>query len=99
MRRNEYFDYERRISRFDNDYLYWGLDGDKSAAMKIPWCYELVSADGAQYHCWIPKGLSVEAEKDLRERFKIAARRKGDPVAFSWDYIPDGATVLEDPET
>jgi len=77
--RNTYFDYDRRMSAHPLDKL-CGLD----------WTYSLVSEDGAHYHCWIPTGLSKDTQKELLEKFQKAARHKGDPVCFSYDYLPEG---------
>jgi len=73
--RNKTYDYERR-------------EGNKISGLDIPWAREIVSADGANYHCWIPTGITVEEEHTLYQLFKSAARNYGDPVSFSWDYIP-----------
>lgn len=71
-------------------YPYYKYGPDEIEGLKLPWTEELVSSEGAHYHCWIPMGLTVAQEKDLKAKFKSAARWKGDPVSFSWDYIPNG---------
>jgi hypothetical protein len=75
--RNTYFDYDRRMSTHPLDKL-GGLD----------WTYSLVSEDGAHYHCWIPSGITAEEQKEVLTKFQKAARQKGDPVCFSYDYLP-----------
>ena len=54
----------------------------------IPFTRDIVSEDGAHYHCWIPKELSTTERATAFSRFKHAARGIGDPVSFSWDLIP-----------
>jgi hypothetical protein len=78
--RNENYDFNRRLGRFDNDMI---------AGMRIPWCEEIVSVNGANYHCWISKLLTKKEQKETFDKFKRAARTKGDPVSFSWDYLPE----------
>ena len=81
MKRRTYYDYSRRISRFDHDTI---------SGLAIPWDSDIVSSQGAHYHCWIPSGLTKENQQALFEKFRKAARIKGDQVSFSWDYIPEG---------
>lgn len=78
MKRNTYYNYNRR-------------EGDKISQLDIAWTRDIVSEDGANYHCWIPLRITVQREKDLKELFKSAARNYGDPVSFSWDYAPEDA--------
>ena len=85
MKRNQNYDFYRRISLHYSDQI---------GGMNIPWNSDIVSSDGAHYHVWIPK-MNAWQETDMLERFKSAARRHGDPVSFSWDYIPkDACEVL-----
>ena len=86
--RNQYFDFNRRLSRFDNDWLNWGYKVNGEVGMQVAWDEELVSADGAHYHCWIPTNLDPDQVVEFYTKFKIAAKRKGDPVSFSWDFMP-----------
>ena len=76
------YDYSRRVSRDCGDKLY---------SLKIAYDVDIVSAQGANYHCWIPRGMTRQREVEMKEQFKRAARHKGDPVSFSWDYEPEGS--------
>jgi hypothetical protein len=75
IRRNTTFDWSRRS------------DSTHIGGMEIPWYSEIISEDGAHYHCWILRN-HVDFEDAMQEKFMRAARRHGDPVSFSWDYIP-----------
>lgn len=82
-------DYNRRASL--KGYSSWQPNGpDEIEGLKIAWDECVYSIDGAWYHCWIPKGMTRSEENELLGKFKAAARRKGDPVKFSWDYLPEG---------
>lgn len=86
MIRNKHFDYETRLSRKD-DILDWGY-----GCMDFAWTSELAGPEGAHYHVWLRRGLSKDDEQKHLREFKRAATRMGDPVSFSWDYIPKGET-------
>lgn len=87
--RNQYFDYSKRMSRFDNDFLKWGYPVNGEIGMHIPWDARLVRSSGAHYHCWVPKNFTEKQIEHTFEQFKLAAKRKGNPVSFSWDFIPE----------
>lgn len=89
MRQNKYYDYERRTSADERGY-YGNPGADHIEGLHIAYNESIASIDGAHYHCWIPKWLPKQEQKDLLEKFKRAAKRKGDPVSFSWDYLPEG---------
>lgn len=80
--RNE--DWERR----DSLHGYYKFPPGVIEELKIEYTSELASADGAIYHCWVPRGLSENKKWELIEAFRIAAHRKGDPVGFTWDWEP-----------
>jgi hypothetical protein len=90
MRRETNFDFENRLGR-----SYWNKikDGEVERLygdMNVYWTAELVSSQGAHYHFWISPAL--EFNKEARDLFlrkcEIAASMVGDPVCFSYDYIP-----------
>ena len=74
MRRCEAFDFSRRY-------------GDQIEGEPIPWTIELAGPDGAHYHFWLPRCNAIELAQ-WKVRAKRAARRKGDPVSFSFDFLP-----------
>lgn len=71
--RNENYDFSRR-------------EGDHISYMDIPWTRDIVSEDGAHYHCWIHRYAN---RIHYFNEFKKAARNHGDPISFSWNYIPE----------
>lgn len=84
MRRETHFDFSRRES-LKGYYIY---GPDQIEGLDVPWTSEIVSCDGAQYHCWVDPDLTPEQQEDLKKHFRAAASWKGDPVSFSWDFIP-----------
>lgn len=88
MKRNTFYDFYRRTSLDPRGY-YCNPGSDNIEGLSIAYDESIASIDGAHYHCWIPRGLSRTEEKELLKKFQRAARAKGDPVSFSWDYIPN----------
>ena len=82
------FSFNVRLSRHEDDWLYFGIGEDKTRALKIHWTSEIISREGAHYHCWISSGLSKKEKSALLKQFKHCCRLKGDPVKLSWDYLP-----------
>jgi hypothetical protein len=83
---NEHFDtyFDNRESKHYDD---------KMVDMKnVPWTSELASADGAHYHAWFPKCKSTQLAK-LKSKFKKETSWHGDPVSFSYSWIPEGADL------
>jgi len=78
MYRYKNYDFERR------DSLYEKMLGNG----RFEYTSELISSEGAHYHVWIPNNLAQLEEKKYREDFKRAVRNHGDPVSFSWDFLP-----------
>lgn len=76
---NTNFDFSRRISRFNNDYM---------GKMKVCYDEELASSEGMHFHCWVPK-TDPNKEIEFYTLFKIEAKNNRDCVSFSWDYLPD----------
>lgn len=85
MRRITDFDFHKRESLSP----YYKYGQDEIEGLKIPWTSELHSIDGAHYHVWINPRWSAKYQKHIKDEFKKAAYWKGDPVSFSWDFIPD----------
>ena len=63
--------------------------GDKLAGMNVMWDSDIVSIDGAHYHAWFPK-YEGQALNDLINDFRYYASHHGDPVSFSYSWIPEG---------
>ena len=85
MNRNTHFNYERR----SGDYL----DG-----VFVAWTMELAGPDGGHYHFWFPKA-SPSKLSDLKRKAKQAARRMGDPVSFSYDFLPEDSDGIQEGAT
>lgn len=77
------FDFSRRDSRWEDDHIDWGY-----GKRKCFYTTELVSSEGAHYHAWFSPDLTKEQLEQAYRQFKTDARAKGDPVSFSWDYLP-----------
>lgn len=54
MKQSNHFDFKKRESR-KGYYIY---PPDCIEGVALPWTSEVVSADGAHYHCWIKKSWS-----------------------------------------
>jgi len=67
------FDYEKRY-------------GDDILGYPVPWTMALAGPHGAHYHFWLPKCDKGEL-KMKQEGAMRAARRMGDPVSFSYDFL------------
>ena len=78
MRRYTGYDFEKRASSYDR----------QLGQGRFEYESEIVSCDGANYHVWIPRGYSKKEELDYKNDFESAARYHGDPVSFTWDYLP-----------
>lgn len=74
--------FERRESKSFGDRL--------GNLVSVAWDADVVSIDGAHYHFWIPNKL--QQDKAQRKSFlldcKSAATHQGDPVSFSYSYLP-----------
>jgi len=81
------FDYARRTS-FNRHNV---EEAEVIEGLHIKWNAEVYSVDGAWYHCWIPRVVKRNSKKmkKLKQEFRAAARRMGDPVRYSWDWEPD----------
>lgn len=63
--------------------------GDQIGAAPIPWTMRLTGPEGAHYHFWLPDcGKNEMQLAKWKVMAKRAARDKGDPVSFSYDYMP-----------
>ena len=69
--------YLRRLSKPD----------DNLAGMHVAWDADIVSCDGAHYHFWFNKCEGKELS-ELKKQAKIHASHQGDPVSFSYSWIP-----------
>jgi len=84
MRRSELLDYNTRLSL-----TYFKGQPDWLQGVDIAWTSHISNSEGAHYHCWIDRRLSKEEAVELLKTFKRCARELGDPISFSYDYIPD----------
>lgn len=87
MRRDDSYDFSRRISRHPG-YDSRNTEPDMIEGLMIPWTEDVGTIDGAHYHCWIPRDLPKFDQRALLNKFVKAAHQKGDPVSFSYDYLP-----------
>ena len=79
--RQTHWDFSRRISRFNNDFM---------GRMKA--CYDeaLASSEGMHFHCWIPENkLERHREVEFYTAFIRECKNQRDAVSFSWDYLPE----------
>lgn len=92
MHRNTSFDFNNRLGRSYYNKIKDGeverLNGD----FCVYWTAEVVSSQGAHYHFWINPILEKlpEERKAFLRKCEIEASYVGDPVSFSFDYIPMG---------
>lgn len=86
MKRLRTFDYNRRLSSVEEDRLVFSSFA--KGYVKVAWHAEVVSMEGAHYHFWVPSTIQREERKVFLQECKTAAKLKGDPVSFSWDYEP-----------
>ena len=63
--------------------------------LNVAWNADVVSIDGAHYHFWIPLHLKdlAEQRKQFLDVCKYHASWQGDPVSYSYSYLPE---VLND---
>lgn len=53
----------------------------------VAWTADVVSINGAHYHFWIPKNTTDL--KKFKDDCAYHASYQGDPVSFSWSYVPE----------
>ena len=78
MTRYNGYDYSRR------DSLYEKILGNG----RFEYITDIVSIEGAHYHVWVPRDLTEFEQRKFKDDFESAARNLGDPVSFTWDFIP-----------
>lgn len=74
--------YNRRLSLHFGDKL--------EHSFNVCWDADIISAAGAHYHFWAPPTLKGKELDQWKKDAKYYATRHGDPVAYSWSYIPKG---------
>ena len=74
--------FERRESKDISDRL--------GSLVHVAWDADVVSIDGAHYHFWIKNHFKTndKARKEFLKDCASAATHQGDPVSFSFSYLP-----------
>lgn len=72
-----YYEYDRRY------------DDTLGKGFKVAWTINIVSINGAHYHFWFPKCKGKELA-EWKSESRYHASYQGDPVSFSYDWIPEG---------